>query len=107
MIRKSNDRIVAPTNKTKSYLDIYIFDIFDICILYLLCFSYVEAQRILLSGFFSVRVQRMGFYDWINMAFPTFVPDTPLVFGKETPDDEGCDMEGKEVAGFLYGCFLK
>ena len=21
---------------------------------------------------------RMGFYDWINMAFPTFVPDTPL-----------------------------
>ena len=40
----------------------------------------------------------MGFYDWINMAFPTFVPDTQLVFGYETPDDQGCDMEGKDVA---------
>eukprot|EP00434_Breviolum_minutum_P016402 symbB.v1.2.014457.t2/scaffold1056.1/size140729/6 len=23
-------------------------------------------------------LQTMGFYDWINMAFPTFVPDTPM-----------------------------
>ena len=32
VIRKSNDRIVAPTNMTKIiWTDIYIFDIFDIC----------------------------------------------------------------------------
>ena len=22
--------------------------------------------------------RRMAFYDWINMAFPTFVPDNPM-----------------------------
>jgi hypothetical protein len=25
----------------------------------------------------------MGFYDWINMAFPTFVPDTHRGTGKK------------------------
>jgi len=49
----------------------------------------------------------MGFYDWINMAFPTFVPDTQLVFGKKLPMIKDVTWKGKDVAGFLYGCFLK